>query len=208
MVKWDNEIAAAQEYYHKTAKSADQKMRRLERDVKKTGNTDILRYAYARAKRDIKQDIGGSERFDIKIKQRKGERDIDYYWRLKDATADAERFLNADTSSITEYEMLNKQRHAKFNESLKGSLDRPLTFTEFSQVMETGFFDLASSILGGYRTAVRVMNAVLNNRRILKRKSDFTAQAVMKILDKYKFKNDPELYPIVQSALKREGFKR
>lgn len=204
---WEEDIQKALADYHKVAKSADQKMRRLEKEVKRSGQTDILRYAYSRAKRDINSIKAGAERFDIKIKRGENERDLDYYWRIKNATSDAKRFMEADTSSMTEYDELNHQRHENFNNSLKGSLDRPLTYSEFTQLMETGFFNLASDILGGYRTAVKVMNAVLKNKKVMKRKADFTAQAVMKILDKYKFKNDPELYPIVQSALKEYGYK-
>ena len=204
---WEEDIQKALADYHKVAKSADQKMRRLEKDVKKSGKGDVLRYAYTRAKRDINSIKTDAERFDIKLKQGEDERDVDFYWRVKAATADAKRFLSATTSSATEYETMNKQRHSSFNKSLSNELNRPLTYSEFTQVMETGFYDLASDILGGYRTAVRVMNAVIKNPRIMKRKTNFTALAVAKILDKYKFKDDPELYNIVQSALKESGYK-
>ena len=203
---WEVEIEKALNKYKKIAKSADQKMRRLEGQVKKTGQQFILSYAYSRAKRDIKAN-GGNERFDFRMQQRYGERDIDFYYRIQEGITDAERFINAPTSSVTGYEKLNRERWQNFNKALGDSLDRPLTYEEFTTIMETGFYDLVNSILGGYLTAVRVINAMLSNKRVTQRKTDWTANAVSKILDKYKFKNDPGLYKIVQSALRDKGFK-
>lgn len=187
---FDLEIAQAE--YKKLAKLADQKMRRLEARAKKENNPEYLRYAYARAQRDIKS-WGGNKRFDIKPPD-----DLE---TVRDMLSDARRFMEADTSSVTGFNRIQNSRVDKFNQRLGTNFTRQ----EFTQLMETGIFDLLSKDFGfGYRTATRIAKQLVKNKKnILNRKTKATADTLVGILSKYKFRSDPALYTIVQGVLNR-----
>lgn len=205
MVLWQIDAELAE--YKKIAKAADQKLRRLEAAYAKTKDEELLRYAYSRAMRDLKS-LGLNNRFDVKLKRRtdvaegeRPEREIDFLWRIREATADAKRFINADTSSITGFKQLNAKRRKAFNETLGTNF----TQKQFNQIMETGFFDLMKGLTPGYREAIKIAKNIVDNSEanaeLFERRKKLTAKSIADVLDKYTYEMNPELKNIVNTAI-------
>lgn len=189
----DQYILDLKEEYRQLAKKADQRLLRLERRAAKEHDSEYLRYAYIRAMRDIKS-YGGNNRFNIKTPEDPDE--------LRRMIADVKRFNEADTSTVTGFRRVQKSRLEKFNKSMGTNF----TMKEFTQIMETGAFDLlttAGAAIFGYRTAVRILSVLVKNKKnIVNRTRRMTGQEMVKLLNKYKFKDDPELYDIIQGTLR------
>ena len=189
----DQYILDMQAKYKAEAKKADQRLRRLEEKAKKTKSNDYLRYAYSRAQRDIKSH-GGNKRFDINPPSDPDE--------LQAMLSDVKRFNESVTSTITGFKKVNVSRVEKFNKALGTNF----TVDEFTQIMETGAFDIlteSGAALFGYRTAVRILSVLVKNKKnILNRQRRMTGKSMIGLLMKYKFKDDPDLYDIVQGKLK------
>ena len=93
-------------------------------------------------------------------------------------------------------------------EALKKQKDwfpEDMTEKEFLKITQLGVWDLLSDDFGfGYQTAIRIAKALTGNKKyIMNRKSKMTRERMEKILGKVKFKNDPELFDIVQGVLNR-----
>ena len=190
----DQYIIDMQEEYKRQAKKADRRLRNLEAQAKKEHDSEYLRYAYSRAQRDIKSH-GGNNRFDIKPSSDPSE--------LQAMLADVKRFNEADTSLYTGFQRIQQSRVEKFNRSMGTNF----TVKEFTQIMETGAFDLltqSGAAIFGYRTAVRILSVLVKNKKnIVNRSRKMTGQQMIKLLTKYKFQNDPILYNIVQSTINK-----
>ena len=205
MANWQIEKELAE--YHKIAKAADQKMRRLEAEYKRTSDDELLRYAYSRAQRDIKS-IGGNKRFDITLKQRKEtetqafERDIDFLWRIRQATKDAKRFIEAPTSSVSGFTEMYKERAEKFNEAM----GTDFTVKEFRAIMETGLFNTMQNITPGYRTGVKIIEGMMKNNKvrekIISRRRTMGSQSVRSMLSKYEYNFDSVTQKIINNIIK------
>lgn len=189
----DQFILDNQEKYKEKAKLADRRLRELEKRAAKEKDSEYLRYAYSRAMRDIKSH-GGRKRFDIKPSS-----DLE---ELRAMLADVQRFIDAETSTYRGFYRIQKSRVEAFNKSLGTNF----TVKEFTQIMETGAFDLltqSGAALFGYRTAVRILSVLIKNKKnIVGRQQRMTGQQMLKLLSKYKFKDDPALYDIVQGKIK------
>ena len=186
----DQFILDKQEEYHRKAKYADAKLRKLEKRAVDENNSEYLRYAYSEAMRDI-ESHGGRRRFDIKPPSDP--------WELQRMIADVDKFLDKPTSGVRGFQRIQKSRVSKFNESLGVNF----SVREFTQFMETGLFDILVNAFGfGYRTAVRIAKQLMRNKKnIVNRRSPFSPDQVYKILNKYKFVHDRELYNIVQGRI-------
>lgn len=186
----DQFIIDMQREYHRKAKYADAKLRKLEQRAAKENDSEYLRYAYSEAQRNIKSH-GGNNRFDIKPSSDPME--------LQRMIADVDKFLSKETSGVAGFNRIQKSRVEKFNEALGTNFTRK----EFTQLMETGVFDMLSQQLGfGYRTAVRIAKQLMKNKKnILNRKLPITEKALYKMLDQYKFAEDKGLYQIVQGRI-------
>ena len=182
-----------QQEYKELAKLADSRLRRLEEKAIKRKDTEYLRYAYSRAMRDIKKEIGGRKRFDIKPPD---DPEVLRVW-----LSAVKRFKESTTSTIGGFESLNESRAAKFNKAL----GTDFSVSEFRQVMEYGAYDLlteSGAILFKYRTAVRILTALVkNNPGMLDRKRRLTGKQMVGLLRKFKQSDDPELYEIIQDKL-------
>ena len=189
----DQFILDMQAEYKRQAKKADSRLCRLEEKARKTKSSDWLRYAYAKAQRNIKSH-GGNKRFDIKPSSDPVE--------LQAMLADVKEFNESVTSTISGFESINESRVAKFNEKLGTNFSQQ----EFTMIMETGAFDLLTTTgaaIFGYRTAVQILSILVKNKKnIMSRSRRMTGQQMVKLLKKYKFKEDPDLYDIVQGKLK------
>lgn len=189
----DQYILDMQAEYKILAKRADRKLRDLEARAAKEHDMEYLRYAYARAMRDIKSH-GGRSRFDIKPSSDPEE--------LRAMLADARRFDESETSLYMGFKRIQKSRLKKFNDSLGTNF----TQEEFTKIMELGAFDLlttSGAAIFGYRVAVRILSVLVKNKKnIVNRTRRMTGQQMLKILSKYKFEEDPELYEIVQGVIK------
>ena len=184
------ELEIAQAEYKRLAKLADQKLRRLEKQAEKSDNVELLRYAYSRAVRDIKSH-GGNKRFDIKPP--------DDIREVRKMTADARRFFDADTSSVTGFKKIQRSRTEKFNQSMGTNF----TEKEFTKLMELGVFELLKKDFGfGYKTATRIAKQLMKNKKnILNRKKEVAKDTLTTMLSKYKFKGDQGLYKKVQGVI-------
>lgn len=189
----DQYILDMQDEYKILAKRADRKLRELEKRAAKEHDAEYLRYAYARAMRDIKSH-GGRGRFDIKPSSDPEE--------LRAMLADVRRFDESETSLYVGFKRIQKSRLKKFNDALGTNF----TQDEFTKIMEMGAFDLlttSGAAIFGYRVAVRILSVLVKNKKnIVNRSRRMTGQQMLKILSKYKFSEDPELYEIVQGAIK------
>ena len=105
----DQYIIDMQQEYHRLAKKADRKLRNLEKRSAKEKDSEYLRYAYSKAMRDIKTH-GGKKRFDIKPSDDPEE--------LQQMLADVKRFDEAETSTYSGFNRIQKSRLEKFNQSL------------------------------------------------------------------------------------------
>ena len=190
----DQFIIDLQKQYKFEAKKADRKLRNLEKRAIKEKDSEYLRYAYSRAMRDIKSH-GGKARFDIKPSSDPEE--------LRAMLSDVKRFNQAETSTYMGFRRIQKSRLEKFN----ASMGTNFTMKEFTQIMETGAFDLlttSGAALFGYRTAVRILSVLVKNKKnIVNRSRKMTGQEMLKILSKYKFANDKELYDIIQGVINK-----
>lgn len=191
----DQFIIDKQREYKEVAKRADRKLRELEKRAKNEGNIEYLRYAYSRAMRDIKKEIGGNKRFDKKPPD-----DID---ELMVWLSAAKRFDNATTSTYRGFNKVNDKRIKKFNKSL----GTDFTTNEFREIMENGAYDLltqSGAILFKYRTAIRIIETMVkNNSKLLDRKRRLTGKQMVNLLRKFKRSDDAELYDIIQDKLSK-----
>ena len=191
----DQFIIDKQKEYKEVAKRADRKLRELEKRAKKEGNIEYLRYAYSRAMRDIKKEIGGNKRFDKKPPD-----DID---ELMVWLSSAKRFDTAITSTYRGFNKVNDKRIKKFNKSL----GTDFSTSEFREIMENGAYDLltqSGAILFKYRTAIRIIETMVkNNSKLLDRKRRLTGKQMVNLLRKFKRSDDAELYDIIQDKLSK-----
>ena len=189
----DQYIIDMQDEYHRLAKKADRKLRNLEKRAAKEKDREYLRYAYSKAMRDIKEH-GGKKRFDIKPSDDPEE--------LQKMLSNVKRFDEAETSTYSGFNRIQKSRLEKFNQSLGTNF----TMKEFTQIMETGAFDLlttSGAAIFGYRTAVRILSVLVKNKKnIVNRMRRMTGKEMLSLLSKYKFRDDKELYDIVQGKIK------
>lgn len=191
----DQFIKDKQAEYKEKAKKADRQLRELEKRAAKENSKEYLRYAYSRAQRDIKTH-GGKTRFDINPSD-----DID---ELMAMIADVDRFLGATTNTYRGFQRLNKQRAKAFNKTNNTSF----TYEEFVKLTELGVFDTLKELFDngqkgfGYRTAIKVSKSIIRNKKnIMNRKNPISEERLIEILKKYKFRDQPGLYEIVQGMI-------
>lgn len=191
-MRFDIEIMQAQ--YKKEAKKADARLRVLENAARKYKDSKYTDYAYRKAQRELGA-AGLGNRFDKVINDPK---------QLQKMLSAVRVFNQSDTSTITGFERLDTKRL----EALKRQKDwfpEDMTEKEFLKITQLGVWDLLSDdFCFGYQTAIRIAKALTGNKKyIMNRKSKMTRKSMEKILGKIKFKNDPELFDIVQGVLNR-----
>lgn len=107
---------STEHYYKRLAKQADQRLVRLEKLTSQEGYTNVNKYAYARAMRDIKQWSGeGATRFNMKPPKNTNQ--------LRAKIADIRTFLEAPTSTKAGIESVYKNRADTINEKYGTSFD-------------------------------------------------------------------------------------
>ena len=117
---------ALEKQYRKLARQANKQMRELEQAAAE-GHDDYLRYAYARAQRDVRQ-WGGRTRFGVKQK------DLPTNTKqLQAKIADVKAFIEHPTSSVAGIEDVYQSRVDTINEQFD---------TDFDLDSMQAFFDL------------------------------------------------------------------
>lgn len=191
-MKLELEIMQAQ--YKKEAKKADARLRALEAASIKYKDSKYTDYAYRKAQRELGA-AGLGNRFDKVINDPK---------QLQKMLSVVRDFNQSDTATMTGFERLDTKRL----EALKKQKDwfpEDMTEKEFLKITQLGVWDLLSDdFVFGYQTAIRIAKVLTGNKKyIMNRKSKMTRESMEKILGKVKFKNDPELFGIVQGVLNR-----
>ena len=102
------------QYYKRLAKTADQRLVRLERLATQPGYEKVTQYAYAKAMRDI-ENYGGGKRFNVKPPL-KEDGTVDNTL-LREKLADLRAFLTSVSSTKKGIEQVYKQRADTFNKN-------------------------------------------------------------------------------------------
>lgn len=191
-MKLDVEIMQAE--YKREAKKADARLRALEDAASKYKDSKYLDYAYRKAQRELGA-AGLGNRFDKVINDPK---------QLQKILSVVRDFNQSDTATMTGFERLDTKRLEALKRQ-KVWFPEDMTEKEFLKITQLGVWDLLSDDFGfGYQTAIRIAKALTGNKKyIMNRKSKMTRESMEKILGKVKFKNDPELFDIVQGVLNR-----
>ena len=133
-------------YYERIARTADDRLRAIESLRHQTHFTNVDKYAYARAMRDI-QSYGGNKRFSTKAPE---DKDI-----LREKIKDIKRFLNAPTSTkggiIETYETRANTLNNKYG------LD--MNWQELADLFDSGLFDKLEAIYAS-ETAMRIIGTI------------------------------------------------
>ena len=185
--------------YLKLADKADKRLRGLEKAAKREHNDKYLKYAYSVAMRDIKANFGGGNTFQRRIKW--NEQDPDKSFKaLREAEADVNKFLDFDTSHYEGFREVEEKRYQTLS---KYKAFEGVSQEEWLKLTQVGIFDLLDKDFGfGYKTAMRIAKQLLKNKKnVMSRKQKTTFETLKNVLDKYKFKNDPGLFEIVQGRL-------
>ena len=136
------------QYYRRLAKTADQRLVRLEALHHEKHYHHVDEYAYARAMRDI-ESWGGKKRFNTappKLENGEVSKVM-----LREKIEDIKRFLNSPTSTKKGVKAVYMERVDKLNERYaKDGLK--LTWTEFADLTESGTFDRLKSDTGSDTT--------------------------------------------------------
>lgn len=188
------DLEIMQTEYKREAKKADARLRALEDAARKYKDSKYTDYAYRKAQRELGA-AGLGNRFDKVINDPK---------QLQKMLTVVRDFNQSETATMTGFERLDTQRL----EALKKQKDwfpEDMTEKEFLKITQLGVWDLLSDDFGfGYQTAIRIAKALTGNKKyIMNRKSKITRESMTKILGKVKFRNEPELYDIVQGVLNR-----
>ena len=184
--------------YKKEAKKADRRLRALEDYARRYRNDKYLMYAYTRAMRDLSSH-GLGNRFD-KVPP-------DDPRKLQKMLADVKRFNDSDTATFGGFQELDERRYKTLtdpeNEKTKDFFPQDLTEEEFLKITQLGVWDLLSEDFNfGYKTAIQIAKELTRNKKfIMNRKSKMTQQSMLNILNKYKFKKNPEIGKIVKGKL-------
>lgn len=141
--------------YNKLAKKADRRMRELEDLAKQKGFKNVKKYAYARAKRDIKAwTPKGQGR-----KKPRWQRAIPEDTRsLKAKIKDIETFLNSPTSSKRGIMRVYKNRADAINKKYKTNF----TWQTLASYFDTGLYDKTEGY--GSKTVLIAMGNIQANR--------------------------------------------
>lgn len=140
--------------YKRLAKSADARLRKLEKNETRKGFEAITKYAYARAMKDIGRGEGG--RFDVSMRNKT-------YNEILGAMNDVRKFYRSESSTITGVRNIYIRNAEKFNQKYNTSF----TWQQLAQLFnkDTGLFEKVTnkdSQLGSQRI-VRAIAIMQNN---------------------------------------------
>ena len=139
------------QYYKRLAKTADQRLVRLERLAEQPGYEKVTQYAYAKAMRDI-ENYGGGKRFNVKPPL-KEDGTVDNTL-LREKLADLRAFLTSVSSTKKGIEQVYKQRANTFNKNFGTNF----TWQELADFYNSGDADKLGGD-GGYGSST-VLKAI------------------------------------------------
>lgn len=173
--------------YKRMAKSADQKLRRLEKLSQQQGYQQVLRYAYAEAMNAL-QSFGGAKRFDTKPPMtEKGNIDLRQLKRKMNAI---EQFMEKPTSNKRGIEATYNKR----SQTIKERYGVELTPDETKSFYESALWTKLNSRFGS-KTAMKIIAKVQENIDDLKAlmdKSKSSHQSIPNLVEK--IKKNPKYY--------------
>ena len=180
------------QYYRRLAKTADQRLVRLEALRHDKHYRGVLNYAYQRAIRDI-QSYGGKKRFNTKPPTARS--------LMNEKIADMLRFLKSPTSTKQGVKEVYQNRVNTLN-SVYGM---NLTWEEFADITESGALDKLKGEFGS-DTAFKSIGKVNRNKDQIKAVADDMKKRSEKakgdLVDLYAIKTDSPLDNSVESILK------
>ena len=196
--------------YRKLAKRANQRLVRLEQFSEREGNKDVLRYAYARAQRDIEAFRGeGATRWTENINKAGTVEDV------KAQISDIKRFLEAETSTIGKtpgtkgIRGIYDERAKQFNENM----GTDFTASEISTFMEAGgLYDMLEKQFGAdaYRQIIQAGSIVM--AKLSEENKTAVKTNILDVLSRVKFEDNETLNKEIRgkfkSAIKQSKIKR
>lgn len=162
------------QYYRRLAKTADQRLVRLEAASHDPYYKGIEKYAYARAMRDI-QAYGGGTRFNTKPPEDREE--------FRDKIMDMLRFLKSPTSTKYGTKEVYQNRAAKLNEDYPGL---NLSWQDMAELFSSGEFEKVWGEYGSDTVWVAIGKIKKNEDKMkkifknMKDKSSKTAEEIAK----------------------------
>lgn len=199
--------------YRKLAKRANQRLVRIEQFSERRGNKDILRYAYARAQRDIEAFRGeGAKRWTENIGKAGTVEEV------KAQMSDIRRFLESETSTIGRSYLqpgkggiqdIYEARAIQFNESF----DTDFTAKEISTFMESGgLYDMLEKQFGAnsYREIIQAGSQVM--AKLSEQGKTTVKTNILNVLSSVKFSNskaeDAEIRSKFRAAIRQSKIER
>lgn len=196
--------------YRRLAKRANQRLVRLEQFSQREGNRDALRYAYARAQRDIQAFRGeNATRWTENINK------AGTIEEVKAQISDIRRFLEADTSTIGRthgtkgIRGIYDERAAQFNENM----GTDFTASEISTFMESGgLYDILEKQFGAeaYKSIIQAGSVVMS--QLAEENKTAVKTNIRDVLSRVKFDDnetlDREIRKKFRAGLKQSKIER
>lgn len=196
--------------YRRLAKRANQRLVRLEQFSQREGNRDVLRYAYARAQRDIQAFRGeNATRWTENINK------AGTIEEVKAQISDIRRFLEAETSTIGRtlgtkgIRGIYDERAAQFNENM----GTDFTASEISTFMESGgLYDILEKQFGAeaYKSIIQAGSVVMS--QLAEENKTAVKTNILDVLSRVKFDDnetlDREIRKKFRAGLKQSKIER